>query len=55
MLKTEFLFNNIVLESVKEFKYLGIVFPRSGSFCKVKKKNISVNRHKKPCTELLEK
>ena len=37
MLKKEFLFNNIVLENVKEFKYLGIVFSRSGSFCKAKK------------------
>ena len=37
MLKKEFLFNNIVLENVKEFIYLGIVFSRSGSFCKAKK------------------
>ena len=37
MLKKEILFNNIVLENVKEFKYLGIVFSRSGSFRKAKK------------------
>ena len=37
MLKKEFLFKNIVIENVKEFKYLGIVFSSSGSFCKAKK------------------
>ena len=52
MLKKEFLFNNIVLENVKEFKYLGIVFSRSGSFCKAKNKTIAVNRHRKPCMEI---
>ena len=26
-----------IKENVKEFKYLGIVFSRSGSFCKAKK------------------
>ena len=29
--------NERVVEHVKEFKYLGIVFSRSGSFCKAKK------------------
>ena len=29
--------NESVVEHVKEFKYLGIVFSRSGSFCKAKK------------------
>ena len=54
MLKKEFLFNNIVLENVKEFKYMGIVFfPLGFIFCKAK--NISVNRHRKPCIEILEK
>ena len=37
MPKKEFLFNNIFLENVKEFKYMGVVFSRSGSFCKAKK------------------
>jgi hypothetical protein len=26
-----------IIENVKEFKYLGILFSRSGSFCKAKK------------------
>ena len=42
MLKKEFLFNNIVLENVKEFRYLGIVFPAWGHFAKQKKKKPSL-------------
>ena len=37
MLKTKFYYNNQVIESVRDFKYLGVVFSRSGSFCKTKK------------------
>ena len=37
MLKTKFYYNNLVIENVKEFKYLGIVFSRTGSFSKAKK------------------
>ena len=35
--KNVFYFHDNVIESVKEFKYLGIIFSRSGSFCKAKK------------------
>lgn len=35
--KNIFYYNNNVVEIVSEFKYLGIVFSRSGSFCKAKK------------------
>ena len=37
MLKRKFYYDNLVIENVKEFKYLGVVFSRSGSFCKTKK------------------
>ena len=43
MLKTKFYYNNLVIESVRDFKYLGVVFSRTGSFCKTK--NISMNRY----------
>ena len=33
MMKKHFYYNGVVIENVKEFKYLGIVFSRSGSFC----------------------
>lgn len=36
MIKREFYFRNEIIENVKEFKYLGIVFSRSGSFRKAK-------------------
>jgi hypothetical protein len=32
-----FKYNNNVIEVVKDFNYLGIIFSRSGSFCKAKK------------------
>ena len=35
--KNVFYFHDKVIESVKEYKYLGILFSRSGSFCKAKK------------------
>lgn len=35
--KNIFYYNNNVVEIVSEFKYLGTVFSRSGSFCKAKK------------------
>ena len=35
--KRHFYYNESIIENVKEFKYLGIVFSRSGSFCKAKK------------------
>ena len=35
--KRHFYYNKSIIENVKEFKYLGIVFSRSGSFCKAKK------------------
>ena len=35
--KKKFYFHDKVIESVKEYKYLGILFSRSGSFCKAKK------------------
>ena len=35
--KRHFYYNGSIIENVKEFKYLGIVFSRSGSFCKAKK------------------
>ncbi|XP_061167256.1 uncharacterized protein LOC133176104 [Saccostrea echinata] len=37
MSKKVFYYNNNAIENVKEFKYLGIIFSRSGSFCKAKK------------------
>ena len=37
MLKTKFYYDYFVIENVKEFKYLGVVFSRTGSFCKTKK------------------
>lgn len=37
MPKNIFYYNNNVVEIVSEFKYLGTVFSRSGSFCKAKK------------------
>ena len=40
MLKTKFYYNNLVIESVRDFKYLGVVFSRTGSFCKTKKKHL---------------
>ena len=43
MLKIKFYYNNLVLESVRYFKYLGAVFSRTDSFCKTK--NISMNRY----------
>ena len=35
MLKAKFYYNNLVIESVRDFKYLGVVFSRT--FCKTKK------------------
>ena len=35
--KISFKYNNNVIEIVKDFNYLGIIFSRSGSFCKAKK------------------
>jgi hypothetical protein len=32
-----FYYNGNIIENVKEFKYLGLLFSRSGSFCKAKK------------------
>ena len=40
LLKTKFYYNNLVIENVKEFNYLGLNY---------------VNKHKKPCMESLEK
>ena len=37
MLKTKFYYDNLVIENVKEFKYLGVVFSRTGSFSKTEK------------------
>ncbi|XP_056016752.1 uncharacterized protein LOC130053469 [Ostrea edulis] len=37
LMKRQFYYNGGVIENVKEFKYLGIIFSRSGSFCKAKK------------------
>ena len=37
MLKNKFYYDDFVIENVKEFKYLGVVFSRTGSFCKTKK------------------
>jgi hypothetical protein len=37
VMKKHFYYNYVVIEYVKEFEYLGIVFSRSGSFCKAKK------------------
>ena len=39
MLKTKFYYNNLVIESVRDFKYLGVVFSRTVLF--VKRKNTS--------------
>lgn len=47
-----FFYNGGAIENVKEFKYLGIIFSRPGSFCKTKKKNIFVNKPREPCTVL---
>lgn len=46
--KHTFKFSNKVIEIVKEFNYLGILFSRLGSFCNAKKP-IFVTKHKKPC------
>ena len=35
--KRQFYYKESIIENFKEFKYLGIVFSRSGSFCKAKK------------------
>ena len=35
--KRHFYYNKSIIENVKDLKYLGIVFSRSGSFCKFKK------------------
>lgn len=35
--KCSFMYNSDTLEVVKEYNYLGIIFSRSGSFCKAKK------------------
>lgn len=53
MPKHVFYYNKVAIENVKDFKYLGIIFSRTGSFAKAK--NICVNRHRKQCTVLLEK
>ena len=37
MLKRKFYYNTPNIENVKEFKYLGIVLSRTGSYCKAKK------------------
>ena len=37
MIKRNFYYNEIIIENVKEFKYLGVMFSRTGSFCKTKK------------------
>ena len=37
MLKTKFYYNSLVIENAKEFRYLGVVFSRTGSFSKTKK------------------
>ena len=34
--KTVFKYDDNVIETVKDFNYLGIIFSRSGSFCKAK-------------------
>jgi hypothetical protein len=38
MMKKHFYYNGAVIENFKEFKYCGIVFSRSGSYSKAKKK-----------------
>ena len=53
LLKTKFYYNNLVIENVKEIKYLGAVFSRTGSFSKTK--NTYVNKHKKLCIKSSEK
>ena len=40
MLKTKFYYNNQIVENVKEFKYLGVVFSRTGPFSKTKKNHL---------------
>ena len=35
IIKTKYYYNNLVIESVRDFKYLGVVFSRT--FCKTKK------------------
>lgn len=37
LIKKEFHYNNNGIENVKEFKYLGIILTRGGTFCKAKK------------------
>ena len=39
MFKTKFyyMYNNLVIENVTKFKYLGVVFSRTGSFSRTKK------------------
>ena len=34
--KNKIYYNNQVIERVRDFKYLGVVFSRSSSFCKTK-------------------
>lgn len=47
--KNVFYFHDEVIESVKEYKYLGIIFFRSESFCKATPLPIYVKKLKKPC------
>ena len=37
LIKDKFYYDDFVIENVKEFKYLGVGFKRTGSFCKTKK------------------
>ena len=37
LIKDKFYYDDFVIENVKEFKYLGVSFKRTGSFCKTKK------------------
>lgn len=50
--KYVFSYNGLPIEIVQEFNYLGVIFSRTGSFFKPKKKTDYVSKHRNPCTEL---
>ena len=46
-----FYFHDEVIESMKEYKYLSIIFSRSGSFCKAKTKNKQMKQSRHLCEQ----
>ena len=55
MLKTKFYYNSLVIENVKEFRYLGVVFSRTGSFSKTKKNHLVFEQTQKAMYGIIRK